>query len=538
MVDLGQTTRLDKISGDNQTQIAGRILPQALVVKTTFSDGTPKAGVLVQFSTTNIPVGGEGVSLSAFTGVSDSSGLVTISMTLGSAAGIYTVQATCNNCDLNPTVTFTATAATKEESIALLKFVNDFAAFKGDILKGALRVKAVNVHDSKGEEGMSVNWSVLPESSTGASIAPANNATDQFGIVRATAALGPTTGLYKFRAFCADCQAGQEIIFNITAIEGSQRRDRVSEVPLFQKKGSIPDPDNLSQPLLTLSVSPSTVAPGGVGTLNPPQDTQAMVNIQTSSSTLAWSIEVLPVFGTGGHIHDTTRRPRGTLSAPSGTGGAALTYLPSEVSGTEMIRLTLQDGSNRQVNAFVNVQMLGIQKEQLSSPPTFYRLTGNDPFVNFKNQFHPTNHYGTQTLYTEVTKLAFGHFQSSGATLGINDVSLINGGLFDLNANWQPGHECHRKGTSVDIDRSHEVTLSNGTKELKRIKDMGAHLQRIVDASQSNPDPNKRINCRRIVEQGFKNGRKICNVHFECPASEWGASCIQALPEGSECIED
>ncbi len=37
--------------------------------------------------------------------------------------------------------------------------------------------------------------------------------------------------------------------------------------------------------------------------------------------------------------------------------------------------------------------------------------------------------------------------------LGINDMSLPLGGLFDIYHNWHPPHNSHRKGTSVDIDR-------------------------------------------------------------------------------------
>ncbi len=53
-----------------------------------------------------------------------------------------------------------------------------------------------------------------------------------------------------------------------------------------------------------------------------------------------------------------------------------------------------------------------------------------------------------------------------GSTLGINDMSLPQGGLFDICGTWNPfdicppitgtkppgGHQLHRTGTSVDID--------------------------------------------------------------------------------------
>ena len=68
--------------------------------------------------------------------------------------------------------------------------------------------------------------------------------------------------------------------------------------------------------------------------------------------------------------------------------------------------------------------------------------------------------------------VALDFFAKFGATLGINDMSLRQGGLFDICGTWDPkdgctitrvdgttarikkGHSGHRSGTSVDVDRS------------------------------------------------------------------------------------
>ena len=34
----------------------------------------------------------------------------------------------------------------------------------------------------------------------------------------------------------------------------------------------------------------------------------------------------------------------------------------------------------------------------------------------------------------------------------LNDISLPNGGLFDINPNWNPPHKSHRIGKDVDIE--------------------------------------------------------------------------------------
>ncbi|MEK7287395.1 MAG: hypothetical protein AAB091_02375, partial [Elusimicrobiota bacterium] len=43
--------------------------------------------------------------------------------------------------------------------------------------------------------------------------------------------------------------------------------------------------------------------------------------------------------------------------------------------------------------------------------------------------------------------------QTGGQALGINDMSLVFGGLFDVNHDWKPPHNLHRVGRSVDVDR-------------------------------------------------------------------------------------
>ncbi|MGI0015222.1 MAG: hypothetical protein ACREBU_17545 [Nitrososphaera sp.] len=44
--------------------------------------------------------------------------------------------------------------------------------------------------------------------------------------------------------------------------------------------------------------------------------------------------------------------------------------------------------------------------------------------------------------------------------LGINDMSLFDGGLFDICNTWQRGHTYHRIGASVDVD-SRAVLFDN-----------------------------------------------------------------------------
>ena len=159
-----------------------------------------------------------------------------------------------------------------------------------------------------------------------------------------------------------------------------------------------------------------------------------------------------------GHLHDS--RPAsatGVLrqgSAPvtgctaaidgQGTGRCTVTYQPSEASGVETVVATAPDFN--EARAMVRVAVPGLV--DLGSVFTnFFRLTGRVPGR------HTDNHWGTLTTTDNVRRLALDFFAILDATLGINDLSLLAGGLFDRDANWGTPHAWHRTGTSVDIDR-------------------------------------------------------------------------------------
>ena len=96
----------------------------------------------------------------------------------------------------------------------------------------------------------------------------------------------------------------------------------------------------------------------------------------------------------------------------------------------------------------------------------FFRLTG-------PTGTHPDNHWGTDSTVTNIQLVALDVFDTLQATLGINDMSLPQGGMFDICGTWNPadgcslapkGHVRHRTGTSVDIDKAAclDPTLQGG----------------------------------------------------------------------------
>jgi len=65
---------------------------------------------------------------------------------------------------------------------------------------------------------------------------------------------------------------------------------------------------------------------------------------------------------------------------------------------------------------------------------------------------HNDNHFGRQALVTAIQDIAAAHDSLYPAIrLRINDMSLENGGLFDIGNNWQTPHRSHRLGRSADI---------------------------------------------------------------------------------------
>jgi hypothetical protein len=125
-------------------------------------------------------------------------------------------------------------------------------------------------------------------------------------------------------------------------------------------------------------------------------------------------------------------------------GSCSVTYHPSEVSGIETIQATGDGFGSAQAMVTVQVpELINLADIQTN----FFRLTG-------QTGTHPDNHWGTPNTVANIQLVALDLFDVFEATLGINDMSLPLGGLFDINGTWKPPHSSHRKGTSVDIDRT------------------------------------------------------------------------------------
>lgn len=82
--------------------------------------------------------------------------------------------------------------------------------------------------------------------------------------------------------------------------------------------------------------------------------------------------------------------------------------------------------------------------------------------------YHPDVHYGSQKLIDTLTAVAneYREIYPNSERLGIRDMSLPWGGLFDLNYDWKEPHYGHTIGADADINRG-TVPLENRHKLLE-----------------------------------------------------------------------
>ena len=180
---------------------------------------------------------------------------------------------------------------------------------------------------------------------------------------------------------------------------------------------------------------------------------------------------------TAGHDHS-GGKPTGILQTlqraeiPGGlvntgpTGVAKVNFVASEVSGP--ITITGTGSGVTKDTLVVRVKVPGL--EPLGSGPHYV-------FDGAINGRHTDNHYGTPHALHAFQVFADSVSEWTHEPIGINDISLKDGGLFDVGeeARWTPWelpHAYHRLGTHADI----RIRYGNGTpykSELKRqMKDL------------------------------------------------------------------
>jgi hypothetical protein len=156
--------------------------------------------------------------------------------------------------------------------------------------------------------------------------------------------------------------------------------------------------------------------------------------------------------GSAGHEH-LGRKPAGLFQTlarepiPDGrvdtgpSGVAKVYFVASELSGPVQL-----EGSSANARPDTTTVQVGIAGLVPLAPGAHYLFTGA---VNGR---HTDNHYGTPAALAAFREFADSLHLWIGEPLGINDISLEQGGLFDVgSAPWDLPHGYHRRGTHADI---------------------------------------------------------------------------------------
>lgn len=80
------------------------------------------------------------------------------------------------------------------------------------------------------------------------------------------------------------------------------------------------------------------------------------------------------------------------------------------------------------------------------------------------------NHWGTSSFISALTQVSrewnqsaeIGLIEFDQIPLHINDISLPNGGLFDIEGGWTPSHDYHRVGRDADIRTTRTLKINGG----------------------------------------------------------------------------
>jgi len=175
---------LTLVAGDGQTGTVGQALANRLQVRVLNRLGAGVKGIVVNFAVT-----AGGGSLDSTSVKTDSTGLASAGLTLGTTTGADTVQATTPR--LPGTVVVFAAQANPGAVTALARDSGDAqTGGSGTLLPVALVVRAVDRYGNA-VPGVTVSWAIA---SGGGSITPASSVTNAQGRTRAQWTLGSTAG--------------------------------------------------------------------------------------------------------------------------------------------------------------------------------------------------------------------------------------------------------------------------------------------------------------------------------------------------------
>ncbi len=196
-VSSANADNISMVSGGNQSGAATHSLANPFVTAIKDTYGNPVEGTSVSFAISSTPSGASGQSLSSESGISDSNGQVSTTLTLGDTAGEYKVTATATGLSGSP-ITFTATALSPN---ALNKISGDEQSGQVTSTLDAVTVKLVD-SAGIGIPNETISFSILsyPAGATGQSLSVSQATTDSNGLASTVLTLGDKSGTYTVKA--------------------------------------------------------------------------------------------------------------------------------------------------------------------------------------------------------------------------------------------------------------------------------------------------------------------------------------------------
>ncbi|MBI3585325.1 MAG: hypothetical protein HY096_15415 [Nitrospinae bacterium] len=416
-----------------QTESIKKPLLQPFTVKVTDCNGIPKSGINIQWQITGIPAGAAGQTLTASNTTTASDGTTAVYLTLGSRPGTYTVTATCSECSSGSPQTFTATAV----GYTMQYISGDGQTGSvGQSLKEPF-ITMVRDKDNMIVAGAGIQWNITstPAGATGIILTNTMLSTGSDGMASSTLILGDKEGQYTVESSCEECSSGTPVTFTATAV-GIRLELKLENEQLYPRE-----------------------------TTGTPRETKVYAIIKDTLGnkvtdkvyTINFSIEVIESKGHEGHGKHPIDKA-GKLSLPSScsttNGECSVTYTASEIAGREKINGVVSgyDSIMDSKEVTVKVSMLGAL-----AVGDYWRLTGSEGTTTVgkcsgKQITHSGNHHMTLATGYRIARMAQDYYEVTNTIIGINDASIIWGGLFDVCGDWEKPHKYHREGRSVDID--------------------------------------------------------------------------------------
>ncbi|PIS46578.1 MAG: hypothetical protein COT17_08000 [Elusimicrobia bacterium CG08_land_8_20_14_0_20_51_18] len=165
-----------------------------------------------------------------------------------------------------------------------------------------------------------------------------------------------------------------------------------------------------------------------------------------------------------------------------------------------------------------------------------YILEGANP------NLHKINHFGTAAMTAAVKKLAT-DFDAACSTptakLSYNDMSLVWGGLYDLNGDWKTPHKEHRFGINLDVGKR-QVKKANRKKLIELM--CGAFKVRSEGDVSSEPKAHYHLTLKDAAKSGeelveFDIDPKYTNCCPTPPSTDIPEKCID-LYDGGNLIDE